>query len=130
MAENLLRLDKLLAKAADAKTVAEGTMIFVRGAEGHAMYVVLEGAVELRVGDTVLDTARPGDVFGEMALVDGSPRSATAVAMEETRLAPLDEGTFLDMVEDTPFFALHVMRTLAKRVRRLTQRLQSLVDDD
>ena len=56
-------------------------------------------------------------IFGEMALVDGAPRSATAVAMTDVTLVPVSEKQFLFLVSQTPFFALKVMRVLARRLR-------------
>jgi CRP-like cAMP-binding protein len=83
------------------------------------MYVVLDGEVELRVQGEVLEVAGPGDIVGEMALIDAKPRSATVRAISDCRLAPVDERRFLFMVHETPFFALHVMRVLADRLHRM-----------
>ncbi len=100
-------------------TFAAGDTIFEEGTPGRLMYVVLRGSVEIRVGNRVLDIAGPGDIIGEMALIDASARSATAVALEDCSLAPVDERQFLQMVERTPFFALNVMQVLADRLRRM-----------
>jgi CRP-like cAMP-binding protein len=70
-----------------------------------------------------LETVEPNGVFGEMALIDGSPRSATAVAREPTELAVIDERAFLYLVEKHPRFALDLMRGLARRLRRTTENL-------
>ena len=71
----------------------------------------------------VLDTLGPGSLVGEMALIDAQVRSATATAKSACRLAPVTEKRFLFMVQQTPFFALQVMRILAERLRRSNQRL-------
>ena len=75
--------------------------------------------------DTRVSAARPhmsvldaDGIFGEMALIDDSPRSATAVALTDVTLAPIKENQFLFLVQNTPFFALSVMRVLARRLRR------------
>jgi len=96
-----------------------GTTIFSEGSPGDVMYVVLYGEVEIRVGSQLVDLIKPGDLLGEMALIDSKARSATAVAKSDCRLAPINEKRFLFMVHETPFFALHVMRTLADRLRRM-----------
>jgi CRP-like cAMP-binding protein len=59
-----------------------------------------------------------GGIFGEMALIDGSPRAATARAATPCEVAPITEKSFLFLVHETPFFAIAVMRTLAERLRR------------
>jgi CRP/FNR family transcriptional regulator, cyclic AMP receptor protein len=96
--------------------------IFSEGTPGDVMYVVLEGEVELLVRDEVLDTAGPGDLIGEMALIDAKSRSATARVKSDCRLAPVDERSFLFLVHEHPLFALDVMRVLAERLRRMNAR--------
>jgi CRP-like cAMP-binding protein len=101
------------------QTFSAGETIFTEGAPGRTMYVVLEGSVDILVCDKILDVAGPGDIFGEMALIDSSARSATAVAKDDCKLAPVDERKFLRMVEVSPLFALNVMKVLADRLRRM-----------
>ena len=106
----------------DANNVQEfqaNSTIFVEGTPGNVMYVVLEGEVELLVHSQVLEVAGSGDLVGEMALIDAKPRSATARAKSDCRLAPVDERRFLFLVHEHPFFALHVMRVLTDRLRRM-----------
>ena len=82
------------------------------------MYVVQEGEVEVVVDGKTIDTLGPGSIFGEMALIDHSPRSATVVAKSDCRVVPLDETRFMQHVHRTPFFALQVMRIMTERLRR------------
>jgi len=106
----------------DANNVQEfqaNSTIFVEGTPGNVMYVVLEGEVELLVRSQALEVAGPGDIVGEMALIDAKPRSATTRAKSDCRLAPVDERRFLFLVHEHPFFALHVMRVLTDRLRRM-----------
>jgi CRP-like cAMP-binding protein len=100
-----------------------GARIFVQDDEGKCMYVVRSGRVGIIANGTILETVEPNGVFGEMALIDGSPRSATAVAREPTELAVIDERAFLYLVEKHPRFALDLMRGLARRLRRATENL-------
>ena len=99
---------------------APGTVIFRQGDPGDEMYVVQEGQVEIRLGDEVVETLGPGEIFGELALIDDQPRSATAVAVTASRLAAVPEARFHFMVQQTPRFALQVMRVMAERLRRAT----------
>lgn len=114
----LLRLDKLFAESKVIDHFDAGDVVFAEGSAGSFMYVVVEGTIDIFVGDKLLDISGPGDLLGEMSLIDSNARSASAVARTEARLARVDESEFLSMVVDTPFFALHVMRVLVQRMRR------------
>lgn len=122
MPSALLRLDKLFSDSKIIDHFQPGDTVFAEGSAGNYMYVVVEGTVDIFVGDKLIDISGPGDLLGEMALIDSQNRSATAVARTESRLARVDENEFLSMVVDTPFFALHVMRVLVQRMRRQTSR--------
>ncbi len=95
-----------------------GTTIFAEGTPGDVMYVVLDGEVEVRVRNELVEVLGPGEIVGEMALIDAKARSATVVARSDCRLALVDERRFLFMVAQTPFFALHVMRVIVERLRK------------
>jgi CRP/FNR family transcriptional regulator, cyclic AMP receptor protein len=97
-----------------------GAVIFAEGDPGDRIYVVREGTVALSAGGQLLEEVGPGGVFGELALIDSSPRSGTATAASDCDLVALDERAFLFHVSQTPFFALNVMRVLAGRLRRAT----------
>jgi CRP-like cAMP-binding protein len=103
-------------------TFAPGEVIFAAGDKGDQMYVIRSGEVEIEIDGRVVETLSAGGIFGEMALIDGSPRAATAKAKTACEVAPLTEKTFLFLVHETPFFAIAVMRTLADRLRRSTPR--------
>ncbi len=85
------------------------------------MYVVQSGEVELKVRGKPVEIVGKDEFFGEMALVDQAPRSATAVAKTDCVVIPISEKHFLFMVEETPFFALMVMRKLTTRLRRMDE---------
>jgi CRP-like cAMP-binding protein len=95
-----------------------GTTIFVEGTPGDVLYVILDGEVEVLVRNKLLDVLSPGEIVGEMALIDTQARSATAVAKTACRMAVIDEKRFLYMVQQTPLFSLHVMRVLVQRLRK------------
>ena len=99
-------------------TIAPGEVIFAAGDKGDKMYVIRSGEVDIEIDGKVIETLSAGGIFGEMALIDGSPRAATARAKTACEVAPLTEKTFLFLVHETPFFAIAVMRALAERLRR------------
>ena len=107
----------LFNNAQSVLSVPAGDVVFSEGDSGNEMYGIIEGAIELRSGDRVLRTLEVDDVFGEMAIIDRSPRSATAIATVDTQLAVIDEHRFLFLVQETPMFALSVMSTMADRFR-------------
>ncbi len=101
----------------DFQTFPEGQIILHEGDPGNVMYVIQDGLVELTREGKVIEVLGPGDIFGEMALIDKGPRSTTATAKTECKIVPIDEKRFIFMVEETPFFALQVMRILVARLR-------------
>jgi CRP/FNR family transcriptional regulator, cyclic AMP receptor protein len=96
-----------------------GEAIFNEGDPAHELFVLQSGKVEIRLGNRVLETVTANNVFGEMALIDGAPRSAAAVAISDVKAVPVGEKQFLFMVSRTPYFALNVMRVLSRRLRTM-----------
>ena len=96
-----------------------GETIFNEGDRGKEFFVIRSGKVEIRIGNRLLETLGENEIFGEMALIDEAPRSATAVAATDVTAAPVTEKQYLFLVRHTPFFALKVMRVLAQRLRKL-----------
>jgi rubredoxin len=105
------------------RTYNKGDVIFAENSQGSEMYILRSGQVKLTVGGKegeaevgVLE--EPGDFFGEMALVDASPRSATAVAQaDHTQIEVLDQTALMRILKESPQFALDLMRELSRRVR-------------
>ncbi len=97
-----------------------GDVIFKEGESGDEMYVVLEGEVAVIVHDKIVETVGVDNFLGEMALIDSRPRSATAVAKTDCKLAPINQNRFKFLVQQTPHFALHLMQGMAKRLRERT----------
>jgi CRP/FNR family cyclic AMP-dependent transcriptional regulator len=110
---------KLFQNTTDFKTYSAGDTIFEQGEPGDVMYVVLEGKVDIKVDGTLLDHLGEGHLFGEMAIVDKEPRSASAVATTDCRVAPVDQKRFTFLVQQNPYFAVQVMSVMADRLRRL-----------
>ena len=117
MAEGPIDFGILAGAGAPAKEFKAGEVVFKEGDAATEFYVVQSGKVDIRLGNRLLGTVGERDIFGEMALIDTAPRSATAVAKTDVTLVPVGEKQFLFMVSRTPYFALNVMRTLARRLR-------------
>lgn len=105
--------------AAEFYSFAAGETIFCESDPGDYMYGVHEGEVDIIYKGKVLNTVVVGGVFGEMALIDNSPRSADAVAKTDCKVVRLDKNHFTFLVQQHPFFALMVMQTLAARMRAM-----------
>ena len=112
-----MKIPGVFYNAKSFRDVPAGTVIFEEGATGAEMFGVLEGEVVLRLPNGAVHRLGPDDTFGEMAIIDSSPRSGTAVAVADTKLAVIDRSTFLFLVQETPMFALQVMSSIAKRLR-------------
>ncbi|MBI4784232.1 MAG: Crp/Fnr family transcriptional regulator [Oscillatoriophycideae cyanobacterium NC_groundwater_1537_Pr4_S-0.65um_50_18] len=106
----------------EPKVFSAGEVIFTDGQAGDYLYGVLEGTVELVVEDKVIEIISLGEVFGAGALIhpDGV-RIYTAIARTDCKLAYLDEARMLFAIQETPMFALDVMRNYSERLRRLTK---------
>lgn len=87
------------------------------------MYVVKSGEVELVVADRVVEIVNEEGIFGEMALIEDGPRTATARAKTDCVLLPINQKRFEFMVHEVPEFALVVMRVLSQRLRRLNDQM-------
>jgi CRP/FNR family transcriptional regulator, cyclic AMP receptor protein len=103
------------------KRVRAGETLFEKGEAGSAMYLVLEGKVEVRVGGKVMESVGLHGIVGEMALLDNATRSATAVAATAGEVAVIDRSVFLDLVRENPAFSLYVMQRMAMRIRKMNE---------
>jgi CRP-like cAMP-binding protein len=107
----------LAGAGAPVRNFKAGEVIFQVGDPAEELFIVKSGKVEIRLGNRLLETVPELSIFGEMALVDHSPRSATVVALTDATIVPVGEKQFLFLVSQTPHFALNVMRVLAQRLR-------------
>ena len=99
----------------------EGEVLFAKGDTAKHLFVVESGQLEIFDGDLVLQTLGPDEIVGEMALIDGGPRSAGVRAAKKSVVIQIDEKRFLRMVSDTPYFALRVMRVMVERLRSMNE---------
>jgi CRP-like cAMP-binding protein len=110
----------------EPQNFSAGDVIFASNDSGSVMYGILEGEVEISVNGQVLETIYHGDIFGEGALVHAdSKRASTAIAKTDCKLAIMERKNFLFAVQQTPMFALEIMRSYSDRVRRLRESVSS-----
>lgn len=95
----------------------KGKIIMVSGQAGALMYVVTEGRVAISIRGAIVERIGPGGIFGEMALVDQSPRAANAVAETEVSLLGINRNVFLNLVKSTPTFGIALLSATAERLR-------------
>lgn len=115
-----------IAAAGDTATFEPGQAIFERGDPGDAMYVILDGAARVDVGGRYHDI-KPGDFFGEMAVITGGRRGATVKATERLTALRVPADAFQSYLEGHPKAALLMMKSLVERLREVQERLDSWI---
>lgn len=121
-----------LAKVLDESKFAAGETLFHAGDPGDSLFIVREGQVELFIKDTVgqkivLSEAQPGDMFGELAMLDSGARTATAVALSDSDVLVLDRGDLLLLFQRKPETALHMLASLSGLTRKADELLRTRV---
>ena len=117
MPDTDIDFDLLVKAGGPVRSFKAGDVIFSEGDPAAELLVVKNGTVEIRIRDQLIDTLGERSIFGEMALIDSGPRSATALALTDTELIPLGDKGFGLLVAYTPKFALSVLRVLVKHLR-------------
>jgi CRP/FNR family cyclic AMP-dependent transcriptional regulator len=113
-----MKLPDIFEKEVEPLSVPAGKVIYSEGEKPTSMYIVKLGEIDLKVRGTSLEVVGPDGFFGESALADHGDRLATAVAKTDCVLIPISEKHFVFMIQETPFFAVAVMRKMAERWRR------------
>jgi CRP-like cAMP-binding protein len=119
---------ELFANNPDIIRIAAGQPLFSEGEEGHRLFVLTTGQAEIIVNNRVVEAIKHGNIVGEMGLVSPGPRSATVVALTDCEFVAIDEKRFQYLVQQTPFFAMQVMRVLAERLRAANQMVAPVED--
>ena len=114
---------KVIARSFKELKYESGDIIVRKGEAGVGFYLMAEGTVEVRSDGKVLSTLGPGQFFGEMALLDGQPRSADVVALEPSKCLALSSWNFNSIVSDYPKMALKLLQESTRRSRTSTQNL-------
>jgi CRP/FNR family transcriptional regulator, cyclic AMP receptor protein len=114
------------------RSVRRGTTIFTKGDPGTGLMAVLWGSVKISVPtadgrEAVLNIINPGEIFGEMALLDGRPRSADAVAMDDCELMVIDRRDFIPFLRDQPDIALKFIEVLCARIRHTSEQVEDVM---
>ena len=121
-----------LSSYATTRAVARGESIFVKGDDGNSLYAVCEGTVKISVPsaegkDAVFNLVGEGEIFGEIALLDGRPRTADATAMTDCELMVIDRRDFLELVRSQPEIALNIMEVLCARLRHTSEQVEDVL---
>jgi len=111
----------LLRADADAENYQPGDVIVTEGEPGDRMYILLEGTVVVSVEGRDIINLGPGNIFGEMSVINEEARSATVRARDAVRVVAITRKRFLFLTQQTPYFALHVMQLLSDRIRRMNR---------
>jgi CRP-like cAMP-binding protein len=117
MLDDAIDFNLLIGAGGAIRSFKQGATIFKEGDQASELYVVQNGSVRIQLGNRLLSTLYFNDIFGEMALIEGGPRSASAIAATDVTLVTISEKQFLFLVSQTPNFALQVMRAIARRLR-------------
>jgi CRP-like cAMP-binding protein len=99
------------------KLVPAGETLFKEGEPGVYLYVLLKGEAKVLVDDVLVETAGPGTIVGEMALIDALPRSASVECVTECTFVQIDRPRFEFLIRQNPVFALEVMKIMSDRLR-------------
>ena len=111
----------LTGNSIETRIVRAGGVIFREGESADELFVIKSGYVRIQVGNKTVADLSADTIFGEMALIDNEPRSASATALTDVELVAVSEKQFLFLVSQTSNFALKVMRTLAQRLRTMNK---------
>ncbi len=112
-----------------ARKYRAGTDIMREGEPATHMFFLVKGVAAVLAKGREVEEIRDGGIFGEMAMIDRDPRSATVVARTDCEVVIVDERLFLLLVHQTPYFALDVMRTLVRRLRAANERMGGQAGD-
>lgn len=106
--------------------IPAGQTVVAAGEDGTLMYMIRSGTVEVQVNGIPVEEISDGGIFGEMALLERSTRSANIVAKTDVHAVPLDEKKFMALMGKVPHFNLMIMRLLARRIRKMNSKLAVL----
>lgn len=112
-----------LARHLDEVSVSSDTMLTVQGGAGDAFYLIVEGKADVIRNDTKIAVLGPGDSVGEMALLDGEPRSASVVMTTEGVVLTMPRREFTAVVKDIPTIAMKLLVALSLRLREANTRI-------
>ena len=128
---NPTQIDSLVPRAVE-KSVARGAIIFAKDDPGSSLFAVRKGTVNMTVPavgghDAVFNVINDGDIFGEIAVLDGRPRTTDAVAITDCEMLVIERRDFLHLVQEEPQIALKLIEILCARLRQTTQQAKKFL---
>jgi CRP/FNR family cyclic AMP-dependent transcriptional regulator len=117
------------------RKVPKNTFVLTEGDHSDSLYLIQEGKVKICLNDedgkeVILNIQGPGEYFGELALLDEAPRSASVVTLEPTRLTLISKSSIEQCVQDHPAIALSLIRSFCRRIRGLSENVRNLALHD
>lgn len=119
-----MNLQEIFRDSEDLVEYQAGDVIMEEGEEGNLMFVVMSGEVSISLKGQEIAAVGPGEIIGEMALINSDLRSATVTATTDCQLAPIDQTSFESLLRHVPDFSMHVMNVLATRLQRAYEMIQ------
>jgi CRP-like cAMP-binding protein len=121
-----------LCRYAKHTTLKRGTTLFSKGDPGHSLYAVISGTVKMSISspdgrNAILNIVGPGEIFGEIALLDGQPRSTDAIANSNCELFVIDRREFIPFVKDQPALAMKFIELLCERLRSTSDQVEQII---
>ncbi len=122
---------EVIARLCRQRSVPKGSILFYEDDPGTSCYILTDGSVKIVVNsqdgrEHILGLLRPGDLFGEMSLLDGEPRSATAIAVEESKILTIQRDEFMSQLKADPTLTLKLLVVLTHRLRQTDRHVESL----
>jgi CRP-like cAMP-binding protein len=111
-----------IAEIAEEQPFAAGEQVFAEGEPGDALYLVVEGSVQIHQGQRQLAQLGARDVFGEMAVLDSEPRSASVTALKDAVLLKIARDDFRDILQERPEIGMGIIKVLSRRLRDVARR--------
>lgn len=112
-----------IAKAVDELEIGEEREIVTQGATGHEAFIIVDGTVAVKRNGRRVATLGPGDCFGELALLDGGPRTASVITESPVTLLVLGQREFASVIDEVPGLAHKILVALARRIRELDNKI-------
>ena len=117
MSDTTFDVEAIAAAESRVLVFRDGASIYRRHERGDCAYIIRAGQVEINERGRAVEVMQPGEIFGEMALIDREARTASAVAVGEVEVIPIDRPLFQVLIRDDPDFALTIIHLLARRLR-------------
>ena len=113
-----MNLVELFHHETDLLEIAAGQALFSHGDKGDLMYILMSGSADIIVHNKLIETVGAGAILGELAMIDDLTRSASVITKSDCKFFPIERKRFNFLVQQTPHFAIHVMRIMAHRLRK------------